>query len=510
MIGSAYILVVVGILLAKGLGFYRDMVFAGVFGTGMESDIYFQIFGLVNLIFTGIGVALSTLVIKNLNKPENAGHERAYAAQFLRKSMAALLLAALLLAAFARVIVRIVLPEATGAQFDLALRMMYIMLPSLVFVVVAYIISGLLQNKQAYFITSIMSLPFNVILIAALFFPGVSIETVAVVTTIGWFLHIAVQLPAFYKKGYAFLAPRERTLKKTGKNTELLWIFLSNMMFQMCVYIDRAFVSGSEGMPSTFNYASNLFITISSVFAVAMSTVVFPSISKNYEEGQLDYVSELVRYIITIMAAIFLPFLLVVSFFGSDVIRLVYERGEFTAESTKAVAWMFQIYSFGLLGYVAQELFNKVLYLAGKYVYTVLGTLSVIALNVAMNFGARGAYPLPQGGGLVIGRGAFLIALGTAVLLTLYAVLVAFSLRKVIGAYWKKALLIDLLKIGFAGAAATLCYVAFQAARPDFTHGYLTFLVPLGACGVVYIVAILVTGVWKHLIKRDKKGESEQ
>ena len=64
MIGGAYVLVVIGILLAKGLGFFRDMVFAGVFGTGAQADIYSQVFGLVNLIFTGIGVALSTLVIK--------------------------------------------------------------------------------------------------------------------------------------------------------------------------------------------------------------------------------------------------------------------------------------------------------------------------------------------------------------------------------------------------------------------------------------------------------------
>ena len=80
--GNAYIMVVFGILLAKGLGFYRDMVFAKVFGTGVMADIYFQVFGLVNLIFTGVGVALSTLVIKNMNKVENAGREKAYAAYF--------------------------------------------------------------------------------------------------------------------------------------------------------------------------------------------------------------------------------------------------------------------------------------------------------------------------------------------------------------------------------------------------------------------------------------------
>ena len=69
--GLAYVMVVLGILLAKGIGFLRDIVFASIFGASVYTDMYFQIFGLVNLIFTGVGVALSTLVIKNLNKEEN-------------------------------------------------------------------------------------------------------------------------------------------------------------------------------------------------------------------------------------------------------------------------------------------------------------------------------------------------------------------------------------------------------------------------------------------------------
>ena len=68
MNGLTYIVVVLGILLAKGLGFFRDIVFASVFGASTQTDMYFQIFGLVNLIFTGVGVALSTLVIKNLKE----------------------------------------------------------------------------------------------------------------------------------------------------------------------------------------------------------------------------------------------------------------------------------------------------------------------------------------------------------------------------------------------------------------------------------------------------------
>ena len=76
MNGLTYVIVVLGILMAKGIGFLRDIVFASVFGASTYTDMYFQIFGLVNLIFTGVGVALSTLVIKNLNKAENSTEEK--------------------------------------------------------------------------------------------------------------------------------------------------------------------------------------------------------------------------------------------------------------------------------------------------------------------------------------------------------------------------------------------------------------------------------------------------
>ena len=72
MSGISYIMVVIGILTAKCLGFLREIVFASVFGASEYTDIYFQIFSIASLVFTGVGTALATLVIKNLNKSENS------------------------------------------------------------------------------------------------------------------------------------------------------------------------------------------------------------------------------------------------------------------------------------------------------------------------------------------------------------------------------------------------------------------------------------------------------
>lgn len=495
---KSYIVVVLGIVLAKIVGFSRDIFFANFYGTGPVADIYFQIFGIVTLVFTGIGIALSTRVIMNLNKEENSLPEskKAYVSSFIGKSMFYLSLATVALYILAKPLTKLLLPNISGADFELALRLTYIMLPSFIFVCLAYIISGILQNSRVFFIPSIVSLPYNVIIIASLFFPGVTIEQIGIATTIGWFLHIVIQLPHFYKKGYRFIyiSKEKKPLQKSRADLSIWWIFLSNLMFQLCFIIDKAFVSGDTGKTAVLNYASTLFTTISSVFVVAMSSVVFPAISKNYEEGKIEYVRELIGYIITVMLTVFVPFLLVVSLFGEQIIGLVYERGQFTHESTVATAAAFAIYSFGILGYVAQELINKIMYLASKYIYTILGTVVVVAAKFVLDYLFVPKY------------GTNFASVSTSVLLTLYAIMAFVVLKNIIGNYLSKNVIMNMLKVLASGGASLVVYFIMKLAVPSIVNTQsIVFVVPIAICGVVYIATAFVLGLHKQLLKNPKK-----
>lgn len=498
MNSKTYIVVVLGIVLAKLVGFSRDIFFANFYGTGTLADIYFQIFSIVNLIFTGIGVALQTRVIMNLNKEENSTEERkkAYVSSFLKRAVLYLSIATLALYVLAKPLTRILLPNISGDDFSLALRLTCIMLPSFIFVSVAYIISGILQNSRVFFIPSIVSLPYNIIIIASLFIPGVTIEQIGIATTFGWFLHIVIQLPHFYKKGYRFLYRTEKREKSNTssaglKNTlSIAFIFISNLMFQLCFIIDKASVSGNEGMTSALNYASNLFVTISSVFVVAMSSVVFPAISKNYEEGKIEYVRELIGYIIIVMFAVFVPFLLVVSLFGEQIIALVYERGAFTSESTVMTALAFTVYSLGILGYLAQELINKVMYLASKYAFTVIGTAVVVILKFILDY-----LFVPE-------LGAGFAAVSTTVLLTVYAIAAFIMLKKIIGNYISKSVITGVAKVLICGAAALAVYFIMRIFVPDIVRTKeIAFVIPIVICGITYIGTAFVLGLHKVLLR---------
>lgn len=508
---NAYILVVMGILCAKVAGFLRDAVFASGFGTGVESDIYFQIFGIASLVFTAVGSALSTLIIKNINKPQHSkqGGQEKYAAHFMRRISGMIALITAVLYIFAKPIVRFMLPALSGADFDLAVRIMYIMLPSFLFICIAYMMSGLLQNRRVFFTPSIMSLPYNVIVIVVLFLGVKDIETISVVTTVGWFLHIVIQLPDFYRKGYRFALPSKGMFKGNELQNayETVFIFISGLMLQLCFMTDKIFAGADTGMVSTLSYASNLFITFSGLFVVAMSSVVFPAISQNYEHGEMDYVRELIRYMIKLMISIFAFYLIAVVLFGDFAIAFVYERGQFTHEDTMRVTAMFIIYSFAIFGYLAQNVLNKLFYIAGKYKVTVIGAVLVVAVNALVDYFLAPIF------------GAYFVAISTTVLLTIYAVVIAVLLKGVIGSYVTKSLVSALGRIVLSSMATLIAVIATGAFLPEsFSTGkgmerIALFVVAL----VVYALSMLATGVLKDLfttplartVKNRKDTENE-
>jgi len=498
MKGSTYLIVVLGILVAKGLGFGRNIIFASAFGASELTDIYFQIFGIATNVFTGIGTSLATLVIKNLNKAENQSPlaQKRYVSYFIQKIGALVLIATAVMYIAADPIVRMLLPGLEEQFYADARNMMYIMLPSALFVIVAYIMSGVLQNCKVFFITSIMSLPYNVIIIGALLMGNIDIYQICWITTFGWFLHIAILLPDFYRKGFRFFnrgQVRKEPMAKE-RNLEVLYIFIASMMFQMCFVFDKAAMSHDSGAATTINYASNFFVTIASVFVVAMSNVSFPSISKNYEDGNLAAVNKTTQQLIALLLAIIVPFILVAVIFGLDIMSLLYERGKFTRALTEETAILFVIYTFGIFGYVCQELFNKILYLGSKYCYPVLGSVVIMAAKPLINL-------------FVVEQGVIAVALSTTALFTVYAVVIAWAMSKVTGNYLTRELGGYVLKILAAAGAALAVYFLYSALGIALIGGKLAFVVPLMLCGATYIGVLWCSGLVKVLLPKRLEQE---
>jgi putative peptidoglycan lipid II flippase len=140
-----------------------------------------------------------------------------------------------------------------------------------------------------------------------------------------------------------------------------------------------------SGNVSILNYANKIVALVLSMVAVSLSTVLFPRFSRMITAGQWSELNRTIRGYtrLTLLASVPAVALLVV--FSEPLVRLLFERGAFTPETTAAVARVQICLLFQLPFYVLVMLGSRLLSAldANRTV------LRISAMNLAMNVGGN-------------------------------------------------------------------------------------------------------------------------
>jgi putative peptidoglycan lipid II flippase len=486
--GRNFLWVSIAIFFSKVLGFFREIVIASVLGTDRIADMFGVIFGLPNLLFTGIGNALSAVNIPDLTKflrEDDTSGRKAYVTNLftqLTLFCGLLSLAGVVLAPF---VVRMYAPDLEPRVMGIAITLSMIMIPCLLFVNLAYFSMGILQAHGFFLLSSVISIPFNILIIVSIFIFGGDVLVIGYMTTAGWFLQFFIQYPRLRRMGYRMLgrislaSPQARNLYRN-----LLPILLGYSVLQICLLVDRTFfgIRLDEGSAAALNYGSNLFITITSVFVVAMSFVIFPRLSKYCQERDAARLRELIGTVFQMLFFILLPYILLVAFFNREIIAVVYERGSFDAASTSKTATAFLFYSFAAIGYACQEIFNRVFYAFKRYRVPMYTSLLCIGLNIVLNFVLFRPFGIAG------------ISLSTAFCLFLYAAVLYGFLRREIGGGMGLSLL-----FGFARVLPSLLVMLAVILTGRWLGGDSLAMVigTAGAGGAAYLAVAFLTGAGK-------------
>ncbi len=489
----SYITMVIGILSAKCLGFLREVVVAQKFGLSQLTDIYFQIFSVANVVFAALGVALSTFVVKSINLcKDDFESEKKFVASFYKKALKWSLAGLVLLSFLGYPITKLLLQGLSREDFSVALRLYYIMIPSFIFIVLAYTSSGILQNKGKFFRTAVMSFPFNIIIIGGLLGGIDSIYSFGVITTVGWASQFLFLLPSVLKCGYSLnIAIKDIVTDNEKENkrvniSEIAFIFVSNVIFSFLFITDKSFASYKESASSSIHYASNLFTTVSSVFVVGMSAVFFPSLTKSLAQKDDEKTASLIRYVLLFMLCIFIPFLMITSFYNREIIRLVYERGSFDSKATSVVSKAFFAYAFCIFGYISQELLFKVFYAKGKYKITVISSALVVFVNILFNFIFKDSFNM--------------IIYSTPVISIIFALFIFVLLGKEIKNIYNKQFFLNVLKILICAVPFPIFYFLMENLAEK---NKLMFVIPIVISAIIYFVMLYVFKILQLILKRN-------
>ncbi len=398
------LIVLVGFLASGLLGLLRLAVVGAQFGTGAAYDAFAAAQQLPETVFVLVaGGALGSSFIPIYAKYRVIDQEQAsrLASAVMTLSAAAAALLGLLVYALAPQLVSALLysgrPPADQQLMTDMVRLM--MLTPFIFSISGLLMS-LLQSHAAFWLPAIAISMNNIgIVIGALFIapalpahPDVgqvgdlNIMGLAYGGVLSACLHLLVQLPGVVKlptRLRPLLAPTVPgvldVLRLMGPRVFGLAVVQIN--FHVNIILANTMVAGSVG---AVRYAFMLTFFALGVIAQSQGSAVFPTLAALKAEDDYDgFKDRLARAMRNVLCLSFPASALLIVLGGALV--SVLQRGEWTPESTAAVAWALGFYAIGIAGFALLEVLSRAFYaLEDSRTPAIAGALAMLS-NIALN-----------------------------------------------------------------------------------------------------------------------------
>ena len=386
-IGLVFILT----LIAKLLGVVREMLQANYFGTGIDADLYTASYNSTLYLFTTVCYALCIAAVPILTQEFAAKRERGIRAA--NNLVTITLLGSLGVVGVWQVLASTpivgILWDVAESELPRLVGYIRIMSCALPIVAMAYLMVALFQATDHYELQGSMSIPYNVFLAVFLFLFGskLGIGGIVVASTFAWLLQLGMSLPYAHKENYRYRPTLDLRADYIGRYFKTAAVsVLTTSVFLFCYLIDTSTASAFDsGAVSSFYYADKLFTPLTTTVLYSISAVMFPRFNREFTKDDTgSYLSYIWNVTENTLLFIF-PVCAMMSAFGTDIIRVIFESGSFTAESTEVTGNIFGMYALGMSAFAVLDLLNKAYYAMKKTLVPLLINLGILVLNLILN-----------------------------------------------------------------------------------------------------------------------------
>ena len=386
-IGLVFILT----LVAKLLGVVREMLQANYFGTGIDADLYTASYNSTLYLFTTVCYALCIAAVPILTQEFAAKRERGIRAA--NNLVTITLLGSLGVVGVWQVLASTplvgILWDVAQSELPRLVGYIRIMSCALPIVAMAYLMVALFQATDHYELQGSMSIPYNVFLAVFLFLFGskLGIGGIVVASTFAWLLQLGMSLPYANKENYRYRPALDLRADYIGRYFKTAAVsVLTTSVFLFCYLIDTSTASAFDsGAVSSFYYADKLFTPLTTTVLYSISAVMFPRFNREFTKDDTgSYLSYIWNVTENTLLFIF-PVCAMMSASGTDIIRVIFESGSFTAESTEVTGNIFGMYALGMSAFAVLDLLNKAYYAMKKTLVPLLINLGILVLNLILN-----------------------------------------------------------------------------------------------------------------------------
>lgn len=394
-------------VISRICGYLRDQRIALLLGTTPVADSFVLAFRIPNLIrrMTGEGSLGASLVpvfsgyLRNRSRAETW----AFARRVFWDLALFLLVLSVLGVVFSRQVVQVfTIFGGNHAHWELAVYLNRIIFPAVIFIGLAGVTAALLNSFHVFGLPAATPIFFNLTLIAFSFgliyrpilrwlpaayhTPAVAL---AVAILVGAAIQLAVQVLALVRRGMDFTP----ALSLSDPGVQTVGRLMGPAFFGMGVYqinmvIDMVFAASSR-MPSgsitSLYVADRIMQLVLGSYAIAMSTALLPTMSGQIAAGKLGEMKHTFGFALRIVSFITVPAAVGLIFLRRPIVQVLFQHGQFLAESTALTARALFYYSLGLPAFAAIKLITPMYYsVQDTWTPARVGAWSLL-INVALN-----------------------------------------------------------------------------------------------------------------------------
>ena len=412
-VGSIAKVVAIATLVSKLFGLVRVQVIAAAFALGTVGNAYayaYTIPGFLFVLIGGINGPFHSALVSVLAKKEKS--EAAPIVETVSTIVSIfLLVVTVAIAFFARDLINLLGPELSLEVKEIATLQLRIMAPMALLAGLIGIGFGSLNAADSYLLPSISPLFSSAVITvgvgAILWQLGEQLNTpkyfqigaiVLASTTLGgailqWLAQLIVQ----WRAGMGTL--KLRLNLKTPGVMEVFKVMipatLSSGMLYVNLNVDQFFVSGIEGAAAALQNATFIFITPLGIISNVILVPFYPIFSRLAAPENWRELKTRIRQGLFLGALAMLPFTAIFMALALPIIKLAFERGQFSADNARFVASLLVVYGFGMFFYMGRDVLIRVFYALGDGQTPFKISIINIFINAILDYFLVEAYGAP-------------------------------------------------------------------------------------------------------------------
>ena len=403
-----------------------------------------------------------------------------------------------------------------GGDYELAVGLSRVLFPIVVLLGLTGIVVGILNTYHHFALPALAPVAWNVVIIVGLLLgvPQIDDESAqlylyAGVVVLGTLVQLLLPIPWLRRldgRLTMVIDWRDPAVKRVL--VLMLPVTLTIGLVNVNFLVDTLFASrllDPELAPAAIDKAFRLYMLPQGIFAVAVTTVLFPTLARLAARSDMAALRRALDGGLRQIAFLLVPAGLLSIVLAEPIVRLVYQRGEFTADDTVIVAQCLQAFSIGLVFNGWMLILNRSFYaVQTNWVPTGIA-LGAVALNAALDT-------------VLYRLGIWGIPLATSTVNVVAAAVLLVMMRRRVGLEHVGRTLGVVVRVGLAGAvSAGLAFATWYGLDEVLGRGLVAQIVSLGAAfivgGLVYVGLARALGLRELealLLLRARRDESSE